>query len=251
MDIQFNTCQDCNGVLTITDTTVYSNAPGHIKDFSYKDTITIDIVTLEEVDNPQLVAVVFTTHTTELSEASISLEKDGLYNITHLIVPTLDWYKEQKAQKFNNFYKFNRIIISDGKNLYEVLDNKFVEIDPLDFITKVDLDKTTITKKQEVTFTTCFLYNCYINLAQEALRDLISKNNGNKIQKCGMEDQSIIYKRDFVWATINVINYLIEECKLEEAQKLLERVVKCNGFCFSANKTKITVNNKVSCNCHK
>ena len=251
MDIQFRICQDCNGVLTITDETSYPNSEEFFRDFKYEDTLTINIVTLEEVDNPQLVAVTYSTHTTQLDEISIPLSKDGLYNITHLIVPTLEWYKKQREQKFNKLSKFKEIFISDGKNLYQVIDGQYEMVDPLSLITQVNLDATTIHKKQEITFLTCFLWKCYINLALEALNELISKSNGNKIQKCGNEDKDIIFKRDFVWSTIQVINYLIDACKLEEAQKILEEVVSCNGFCFSNSQSSLRVNNKQSCGCHQ
>jgi hypothetical protein len=44
---------------------------------------------------------------------------------------------------------------------------------------------------------------------------------------CGkLSDQleDYVYRRDFVWATINVINYLVEDKKLEEAEEILEEI---------------------------
>jgi hypothetical protein len=59
-------------------------------------------------------------------------------------------------------------------------------------------------------------------LAKEILQDLIkSNNNSGRIFNCGYENEELkdkIYRRDFVWATINIINYLVDRCKLEEAQ---------------------------------
>ena len=44
-----------------------------------------------------------------------------------------------------------------------------------------------------------------------------------------------MYKRDLVWATLNVINYLIEDGLFEEAQKILEEIQSCNGICYNDN----------------
>lgn len=54
--------------------------------------------------------------------------------------------------------------------------------------------------------------------SKKTLMDLIN---------CGDVDEELkdlIYRRNFVWATINVINYLVEDKKLEEAEEILEEI---------------------------
>jgi len=49
-------------------------------------------------------------------------------------------------------------------------------------------------------------------LSSKTLLDLV---------KCGNADEQLkdyMFRRDFVWATINVINYLVKDKKLEEAE---------------------------------
>ena len=57
-----------------------------------------------------------------------------------------------------------------------------------------------------------------------------SKTDGKMLLdlvNCGkLSDQleDYVYRCDFVWATINVINYLVEDKKLEEAEEILEEI---------------------------
>lgn len=41
---------------------------------------------------------------------------------------------------------------------------------------------------------------------------------------------NLIFKRDFVWMTINVIKYSVSLGQYAEAQRILEQVNTCNGF---------------------
>jgi hypothetical protein len=54
-----------------------------------------------------------------------------------------------------------------------------------------------------------------------------SKKTLMDLVNCGEVDEELkdlIYRRNFVWATINVINYLVEDKKLEEAEEMLEEI---------------------------
>ena len=53
--------------------------------------------------------------------------------------------------------------------------------------------------------------------------------NKNKI------DSELIYKRDLVWMSINVIKYLTECEQLAEVERILETINGCNGLCTSSN----------------
>lgn len=234
MEVDFRVEQACNADLVITGESKYPQEESY-KNFLYKESVTINIVTKEDTENFKLVAITYNTHSGELDESHIPIDKDGLYNITQLVVPSLDWYEREKNKNLNNFFRYEVIYVSDGKNLYKVTESEYKIIDPLDFITKVDLSNTTISKKQKLVFLTCFLWKCYISLAEEVLQQLIKENKSSgKISKCGNENEDIkdlIYRRDFVWATINILNYLADQCKFEEAQKILDKIQSCNGFC--------------------
>ena len=42
------------------------------------------------------------------------------------------------------------------------------------------------------------------------------------------------YKRDLLWAALSVIEYLVEMCQMEEAQRILKEIAGCNGLCPEA-----------------
>ena len=214
----FNLTQYCDGQLIITDTSDYSNIP-----FTYEDAVTVNVLVLEKKDNPSLTAITFNTHdVSKLDEVHLQLGEDGLYNLIHIVVPTYDWYIRNK--KLGTLSKYKQIFISDGKNLLKITDNGLEQFDPIELVAHYDIYKTTIYGCQDFFFSTCFLWKCYINLCQM----ILNYNNPYEDSKtdskmlldlvnCGkLSDQleDYVYRRDFVWATINVINYLVEDKKL-------------------------------------
>lgn len=236
----FKIKQSCNCTLTITDNSYELYNQDSLFNFGYLNTITVDIVTLNKTNGIQLAAIIFTTHEKDihLNEINLPLGSDGFFNITHLILPTVDWYYKETQKEFNNLYKYKTIYLSDGKNIYIVNNKELTKIDPLQFITKNEFKNTTIIKNQEGVFLFCFLKKCYIDLCKQILNQLQTdkdNNNKNKIGQCENTDgdlKNLIFKRDFVWATINIIKLLIKDCNFIEAQKILEMIQNCNGICY-------------------
>lgn len=85
-------------------------------------------------------------------------------------------------------------------------------------------------------FQLCKLRKCFINIASRII------NNTASIQCETRVNSQDSYKRDLLWAAINVITYLAEMEQFEEAERLLERITGCNGLCD--NET-----NNCSCGC--
>lgn len=261
MKVDFSVDQNCNGLLTITGESTYNETEDY-QSFKYEDSVTINIVTYEGSKTMEFVATSHNLHTTYLDETHLQTTKDGLYNITQLIVPSVHWYERESHHKINNFHRYDKIFVSDGKNLYLAKDSTFEIVDELNFITNIDLNRTTVSKHQKIAFLTCFLWKCYISLANEVLTDLLKNNQGKgKISKCGNENEDTkdkIYRRDFVWATINVLKYLTDQCKFEEAQKILEQIQGCNGFCTNFGEEDfssfigegLNLNFKKNCGCN-
>ena len=160
MNVDFTVTQNCDCNLTITSNSEYQEQESY-QQFKYEDTITINIITLEKVDGPQFVATTYSEHISHLDESTIQLKEDGLYNITQLVVPSLRWYEREKYNKRNNFFRYNTIIVSDGKNLYRVSETEVELLDALDFITNINTQGTTVSKTQKIIFSTCFLEMLY------------------------------------------------------------------------------------------
>lgn len=249
----FDLQQFCDGELIITDKTDYSTIP-----FSYNETITINVLVLEKKDNPSLTAITFNTHTlSELDEVHLKLGEDGLYNLIHIVVPTYEWYIRNK--QLGTLSKYKQIFISDGKNLLKITDDGLEQFDPLELVAHYDIYQTTIYGCQDFFFSTCFLWKCYINLCymilnynnpykksefgSKTLLDLINCNDSND------ELKDYLFRRNFVWATINVINYLLKDKKLEEAEEILEEIQSCRGLCYDTNMTSDFSRTKKSSTC--
>lgn len=77
-------------------------------------------------------------------------------------------------------------------------------------------------------FSVCYLRKCYVSLCQKIFKD-------RGFDRCfnGKVNSQLIYKRDLVWAALNVIQYMVDSNQLTEAQRLLERINGCNGLCSS------------------
>ena len=249
----FNLTQYCDGQLIITDTSDYSNIP-----FAYEDAVTVNVLVLEKKDNPSLTAITFNTHdVSKLDEVHLQLGEDGLYNLIHIVVPTYDWYIRNK--KLGTLSKYKQIFVSDGKNLLKITDNGLEQFDPIELVAHYDIYKTTIYGCQDFFFSTCFLWKCYINLCQM----ILNYNNPYEDSKtdskmlldlvnCGkLSDQleDYVYRHDFVWATINVINYLVEDKKLEEAEEILEEIQSCRGLCYDVKPSTNSERTKKSSTC--
>ena len=253
----FNLTQYCDGQLIITDTSDYSNIP-----FAYEDAVTVNVLVLEKKDNPSLTAITFNTHdVSKLDEIHLQLGEDGLYNLIHIIVPTYDWYIRNK--QLGTLSKYKQIFISDGKNLLKITDNGLEQFDPVELVAHYDIYRTTIYGCQDFFFSTCFLWKCYINLCQMILNynnpyksSEFSKKTLMDLVNCGEVDEELkdlIYRRNFVWATINVINYLVEDKKLEEAEEILEEIQSCRGLCYDVNTTvdSKTTKRSSTCGCNR
>ena len=143
--------------------------------------------------------------TKEEEQPSFNLGMDGFYTLVTLKVPI------GEGQEY--YYK-------DGKfyHFYNEIDLKtLVEINP---------NTTNIEVTYDYYFQTCRLRKCYIN-ACYAIFDKVASVNCDKSNL----DKNLIYKRDLLWSALNVIKYMTEMDQFEEAERLLERIMGCNGLC--------------------
>lgn len=254
-NIMFKIKQSCNCNLVITDTSncYYDNSSEEFMKFTYEDTITLDIVTLEKTDGPRLLAVVYTTHEKgkNLNEVNLPLGNDGLININHIIIPTVSWYNKQKNKEHNTLNKYKNIYVSDGKRLYKLENKHLNEIDPINLIINDWFDETTIFKSQQFLFLTCYLTKCYVNLCNQVIKELAkNKNakNGHYSGECSNvnnEAKDLIYNKDLVYITLNVINYLTQDCLFEEAEQILENIQNCKGICYNNNELLLNESSKM------
>ena len=68
---------------------------------------------------------------------------------------------------------------------------------------------------------------------EEFRNELVQKIKSTELEQKAFSSWlwKLDYKRDLVWAALNVIQYMIDSNQLAEAQRLLERINGCNGLC--------------------
>ena len=129
----------------------------------------------------------------------------------------------------DGFYTLCKLKVpKDSTKPYYYKDSKFYKGD-----TEIDLQELVETN-HSITgvdisyyyyFQLCKLRACYIALAQQVLDERSGIRCDNDVKS------SSIYKRDLVWSAINTIMYMAEIEQFEEAERLLESIVGCNGLC--------------------
>ena len=69
---------------------------------------------------------------------------------------------------------------------------------------------------------------CYINYCRKLFQKLTKGCN----YECSQDDvKDLTYIRDFLWMTLNTIDYQISFKQYMEAQRILEMTDYCGGFC--------------------
>ena len=211
--------QFCDCSIRITDNTHCIYGKNY---FDYKDTITLDIVVYNRYNDPQLFAVIFTDHQRGyLNEVKLPIGFDGFYTIYHIILPTYQWYICNKNKRYNNFKKYKDIYISDHNKIYKVVNGELQEFDVLNFISNINLDKTTVQKFSKDIFLICNLKKCYISICNNWINQLENKDQLKQLE----------FRRDFIWSTIEVLQILISKCQYEKAEQIMEEIMSCGGIC--------------------
>lgn len=155
----------------------------------------------------------------QANTSEFTIPTDGEYEIYHIILPTKQWFdiidKEQMFTKYQSVYYYDK-----GKIKRATDEQHISEVKIEDLVNTTDVNTLVIDNHK--TFSIDFIYDCYINYCKQIFN----------LDRC-TRDSDLIWRRDFVWMTINVIKYYIELNQLDEAQNILERIGGCNGICGS------------------
>lgn len=122
----------------------------------------------------------------------------------------------------------SRIYYIDKNNVVYLNDNPISDISSLAI---ENLEDTNIEYTETEHVSVSKMKECYINLCKQ----IFDKTAFSKCDTKRSVDSELIFKRDFVWSAINIIQYLTENNMLEEAQRIVSVVNGCNGLCNSSN----------------
>lgn len=252
--MKINTDKNCN--IVVFDDTEYP-----VNGLEYSESASIYIAQLNNSNKSTILYNQLDSHTNSTGEPIIlEPQQGGFITMCHIILPKVDNIDDYDPVKYiekyvevRNYIRKNQIneilgiesddetqeeeidvsdisggYFTDGKNLYykDIQGNtKTVEVSE---IVEVNPEAFGITKFTQNFFSVCYLRKCYISLCQKIFND-------RGFDRCfnGKVSSQLIYKRDLVWAALNVIQYMIDSNQLAEAQRLLERINGCNGLCSS------------------
>lgn len=189
--------------------------------------------------------------------------KDGILYYHKVLVPKLSFLCVESGIEHNGIPLYNEIYLKDQ---IFCLNNKFYKykgeiniqtdvpmsydnilqhykdeiLNQSDIITNYSLlyDEATNADQsfscQKMLFTICKLTKCFVNLQRKIL-DL------SIVDQC-MKNASDVKDRDFLLCSIYVLDYLKDIGQFDEAQRILENITECGGFCSE--------NNQIDCGCN-
>ena len=209
--------------------------------YKYSESVSINAILKIKTNKVELMDVIIDNHKQDKETISFDVRKDGYYTVTHFVIPTDTWFQNQLTSPNNLLFNYSQIyylkngeivkrsIQSESKpnSMYELTigDEEPASIREL---LERNIEGTTIKKCKVDIFYTGFLQECYINYCRELFGKLMAHCQPNCIPKNSKNDS---FARDFLWMTLNVIDYLIQYKQFSEAQRILEEINYCGGFC--------------------
>lgn len=215
--------------------------------YTYTETATVNIIqTIDSEEKKTYVNHYVNKHLIVNEEAypdetEVELEKDGLYEITHIIIPTVAWYKQYTERTDKPELYYNSIYLYDEDNDALVkVSGKFLKKIDIEELLEVNVAGTTISSLVKNTFSTCRLENCLYELTKNLLPKLCKECNYQKYSQD-------IRNRDFIWMGLHTIRYSLQLGQYYQAQSFLEFINSCGSVCKTLTEHKKTS----GCGCSK
>lgn len=227
MEFKLSMSDSCG--LHITDVSQYAELTDVSGTPSYKkeDVVLLISIFNRKVSEEILVQNVVTEPNTTIT---VQLPNDGRYYVSQTMIPKTYVYPNRNYSK--TIYGYN----TDTKKFQKFSGRFWTDVDVSEIVQR-NVTGTNLARYDKTYFSICYLYKCYIDWCNKIFPILLKNCKGG----CEELDSELVFKRDFVWMTINVLNYYIALCKFEQAQQLLERVMGCNGVCnVSVNSPKLS-----------
>lgn len=187
--------------------------------YKYSESATLNCITKVSIDSITLLDVLLNDHSEDLDSCTFHTKHDGYYVVEHIIIPNMKWYTKADSQ-YKQYYE--TIYITDGEKLYKEVEGELKECTVKEIMER-NVEGTTIKKCKVDVFFTGHLQECYINYCKSIFN--------NHLSKCEQENDSSTYSRDFIWMTLNIIDYLIGFKQFMEAERLLKMFQSCGSFC--------------------
>ena len=201
--------------------------------YKYSECVTLNTITKVGTCDITLIDVLLNEHSEELDSCDFHIKKDGYYVIDHFILPNMKWL-ENASEEYKEYYE--TIYLTDGQKIYKLKEGELEECTVKEIMER-NIEGTTIKKCKVEIFFTGNLQQCYVNYCKKIFSEMLGK--------CATCTDDT-YARDFIWMTLNVLDYLVSFKQFMEAQRILENFDKCGGFCNSPK-----IKNTIGCGCSK
>lgn len=229
----------CDGQVAVTDTSIYGT---ETSDFLYNNTVTIDILENSKIDtSKESLLYAIDMHDLASSQTNFNMSVDGLYKVSHLIIPTATWLSSNTIDptEYDYAYYYNDEVIYKWNNITSAW-VAFASID--EAVTELAAVNKNLTlnmlSSYKNTFNLANLNKCFLTICNSILSGII---NG-----CLKDiDKELIWKRDFIWMSINIMKYYLDLGQIYEAQRTLENIQYCGGICGTIT------NNTNNCGCNR
>lgn len=210
--------------------------------YKYSKTVTLNTILKVNMEEAILQDVLIHKHEDDVDVCNFHVDEDGYYVVNHYVLPTREWYDEylEAPDKELTAFISEGIYFIENDKLYKVVDGEIEETEVKELLER-NYEGTNILHCKIDIFFNGNLQQCYINYCKKLYDALLNK--------CRASDyDSDIYARDFIWMTLNIIDYLVGFKQFLEAERIIEQFRTCGGFC----KTTM-INNKPysDCGCSK
>jgi hypothetical protein len=147
---------------------------------------------------------------TDIDIDEITLEKDGLKKIQHIIIPTKAWfdYIYQMDESSFDSYVNGIYFLGDEDKFLKYKFGVITEV-PLEEILEVNQEDTTLIKTELHTFELCHLEECFFKLCMYLLNNMPCTDPCFTEKMKGFSGE--ILNRDIIWMALNAIKYCIEQ----------------------------------------
>ena len=243
LKINITTSDSCKVIIQDQSEYLPESFIGTVKNrFKYSDTVSIDILQHNKVQETVYRDPTYTTHDKN-DFVQIPVKFDGWFTVNHVVLPSAKWFEaELQKPEGSALGLYDIVYFSDGDHVYKYINNNVTQV-TISEVLEVNPTNTTISKTDKDYVSICFLRKCYINLCKQIFNDRGFSSCWNK----NTVDSELVYKRDLAWMAINVIKYLTECEQLNEVERIIETLQGCNGLCAPSNVTSKTN----GCGCSK
>lgn len=209
--------------------------------YKYSKTVTLNTILKVNIDEAILQDVLIHTHEDNVDVCNFHVDEDGYYVINHFVLPTKEWYDsylQSQDQELKDFIKEGIYFIQDNK-LKKVVNNEIQDAEVKELLER-NYEGTNILHCKIDVFFNGNLQQCFINYCKKLYDSLLNTCKSSNYD-------SDIYARDFIWMTLNIIDYLVGFKQFLEAERIIEQFKSCGGFCQNTDTHK----NYSSCGCSK